>query len=98
MRHIRCRSAVLAGLFAILIIPLLAGCRAEEQNRITMYEPGVYMGKKQAVLGDDQVRALRYRVRGQSGSTKPTGGGTNVLGKELDARLLGQRTGIQGDS
>lgn len=69
------RSAVLAGLFAILIVPLLGGCRAEEQNRITMYEPGVFMGEKQAALSHDQIRALRHRTWSQSGSTKPTIGG-----------------------
>ncbi len=97
IRH--CRSTILAGLFAVLMVPLLAGCRVEEQNRITMYEPGVFLGKKQSVLSQDQVRALHHRARGQAGSINPTGGGrSNVSGKDLDTRLLGQRTKNQSDS
>lgn len=72
-KHVHCRMTTYASLFVILVLPLLAGCRAEEQDRITMYEPGVYMGKKQPPLTEDQVKALRYRTRGQSGSTSTVG-------------------------
>ena len=97
VRH--CRSAILVGLFAVLMVPLLAGCRAEEQNRITMYEPGVFLGKKKSGLSQDQLRVLHRRARGQAGSIKPTGGGgTNISGKGLDTRLLGQRTENQENS
>lgn len=97
-RQLHCRSTILACLFVVLIVPLLGGCRAEEQNRVTMYEPGVYLGKKQSALSQEQVRTLRHRTRDQAGSIKPVGGGaTQVLQKNIDTRLLGQRTGIQND-
>ncbi len=67
------RFTTLVSLAVIVALPFLAGCRAEEQNRITKYEPGVYLGKKQAALTDEQVRSLRYRVRGQAGSTSTVG-------------------------
>jgi len=98
-RFLNCRSTILAGLFAVLAVPLLAGCRAEEQNRVTMYEPGVYKGVEQMALSEDQVRALRYRARDQSGSIDPAGGGGgSVSGKVLDARQLEQRVGSQSGS
>lgn len=74
-KHVRCRFTTMASLLVILAVPLLAGCRAEEQNRITKYEPGVYMGKKQSALSGEQVNALRYRTRMQSGSTSTSVGG-----------------------
>ena len=40
---------------------VLAGCRAEEQGRITQYQPGVYLGKKDTQLSQAQVRALHLR-------------------------------------
>ena len=32
--------------FCCLLVFLVAGCRLEEQDRITNYEPGVYMGRQ----------------------------------------------------
>jgi len=54
---------------------LLAGCRAEEQGRITNYQPGVYLGKKDTELSDAQVRALRLRSAQQGSDVYRTGGG-----------------------
>jgi hypothetical protein len=48
---------------------LLVGCRAEEQGRVMMYQPGVYLGKKDVQLSSDQVRVLRQRSNFQGNST-----------------------------
>ena len=40
----RVRNLFTAGGAACLALMVLAGCRSEEQNRITKYEPGVYKG------------------------------------------------------
>ena len=40
---------------------VLAGCRAEEQNRPTSYSPGVYQGKKDQPLDEATRQALRER-------------------------------------
>lgn len=101
MRHIQKRSALLLGLLVVLAVPLLAGCRAEEQNRITMYEPGEYMGAKHNSLSQAQVRALRHRATGQSGATKPVGGGSgsgSISVGDVDTGMLDQRTTNQGGS
>ena len=57
---------------------VLAGCRSEEQGRITQYQPGVYLGKPDQALNAEQVRTLRHRALMQSGTIKPTGGGGGV--------------------
>lgn len=99
MRHIQIRSSFLLGLLVVLALPLLAGCRAEEQNRITMYEPGEYMGAKHNPLSKAQVRALRHRATGQSGATRPAGGGGgSVSVGDVDTGLLNQRATNQGGS
>ena len=54
---------------------VLAGCRSEEQGRITDYQPGVYKGKSDQALNTEQLRTLRHRTLMQSGTIKPTGGG-----------------------
>ncbi len=56
---------------------LLAGCRAEEQGRITKYQPGVYLGKKDTELSAAQVRVLRLRstVQGNDAVYRIGGGG-----------------------
>ncbi len=54
---------------------LLLGCRAEEQGRITRYEPGVYKGKPDTQLSAAQTRQLRQRTVYQ-GSGVSTGGGS----------------------
>ncbi|MBM08664.1 MAG: hypothetical protein CMF69_03690 [Magnetovibrio sp.] len=60
------------GLFCFLAI-IVAGCRSEEQGRITKYEPGVYKGTPDQALTSTQRRNLRYRVNMQAGATKPAG-------------------------
>jgi hypothetical protein len=55
---------------------LLAGCRAEEQGRITKYQPGVYLGKKDTQLSSAQVRDLRLRSAYQGNAVyRNVGGG-----------------------
>ena len=55
---------------------LLAGCRSEEQGRLTEYQPGVYLGKKDNQLSSAQVRDLRLRSFYQSDAvTRNVGGG-----------------------
>ena len=54
---------------------LLAGCRAEEQGRITNYQPGVYLGKKDTELSQAQVRALHLRGAKQGSAVYRSGGG-----------------------
>jgi hypothetical protein len=49
-----------AGLLVLGAIAL-AGCRMEEQGRVSHYEPGVYKGKADPSLNEDQRRALRQR-------------------------------------
>ena len=56
-----------------LLVFLVAGCRLEEQDRITNYEPGIYKGVPDQALNSSQRRNLRYRVRMQGGVTKLAG-------------------------
>ncbi len=55
---------------------VLAGCRAEEQGRITNYQPGVYLGKKDTELSHAQVRDLRLRSVYQGDAVRRTVGGS----------------------
>ncbi|MCH9808312.1 MAG: hypothetical protein K0U74_11320 [Alphaproteobacteria bacterium] len=43
----------------------LAGCRESEQGRPLEHTPGVYTGKKDQKLSDEQREALRQRSRYQ---------------------------------
>lgn len=45
----------------------LMGCRSEEQNRITRFEKGTYLGKPDQKLNKEQINELRFRARGQQG-------------------------------
>ena len=74
---------------------LLAGCRAEEQGRITQYQPGVYLGKKDTKLNSEQVRQLRLRGAMQSSAVYRSGGGA----RKTDVRrpASGTRTNMQGN-
>lgn len=56
-------------------VALLAGCRAEEQGRVTKYQPGVYLGKKDTQLSSAQVRDLRLRSVFQGDAVNRTVGG-----------------------
>jgi len=73
----------------------LAGCRAEEQGRITQYQPGIYLGKKDTKLSTEQVRQLRLRSAMQSSAVYRSGGGS----RKADVRrpASGTRTNLQGN-
>ncbi len=75
---------------------LLAGCRAEEQGRITQFQPGVYLGKKDTKLSSEQVRQLRLRGAMQSSAVYRSGGGG---ARKADVRrpASGTRVNIQGN-
>jgi hypothetical protein len=45
----------------------LAGCRSEEQNRITGFEKGTYLGKPDQKLSDEQLLQLRRQTQRQRG-------------------------------
>ncbi|MBC8337533.1 MAG: hypothetical protein ISR51_06440 [Rhodospirillales bacterium] len=75
---------------------LLAGCRSEEQGRITNYQPGVYLGKKDTELSSAQMRDLRLRSVYQSDAvSRSVGGGA----RKSDVRkpTPGGRTKKQGN-
>ena len=73
---------------------LLAGCRSEEQGRLTEYQPGVYLGKKDNQLSSAQVRDLRLRSFYQSDAvTRNVGGGAH---DRVTANPLIYRPGILG--
>ncbi len=74
----------------------LAGCRAEEQGRITQFQPGVYLGKKDTKLSSEQVRQLRLRGTMQSSAVYRSGGGGS---RKADAQrpASGTRTNLQGN-
>ena len=71
---IRLRIFTVCGAVA-LSAALLAGCRAEEQGRITNYQPGVYLGKKDTQLSPAQVRTLHLRSAKQGSAVYRSGGG-----------------------
>jgi hypothetical protein len=54
---------------------LLAGCRSEEQGRVTNYQPGLYLGKKDTQLSSAQVRSLRLRSSYQGDAVYRNAGG-----------------------
>ena len=82
------------GVIAVSAV-VLAGCRAEEQGRITQYQPGVYLGKKDTKLNSEQVRQLRLRGALQSSTVYRSGGGA----RKTDVRrpASGGRTNMQGN-
>ena len=99
----RVRNLFTAGGAACLALMVLAGCRSEEQNRITKYEPGVYKGLPDQVLSSAQRRILRDRALLQSGSVIPAGGGGAQPGSDvrkpvvqkIDLDKLNARTRLQ---
>ena len=97
----RVRNLFTAGGVACLALMVLVGCRSEEQNRITKYEPGVYKGSPDQVLSSAQRRVLRDRALLQSGSVKPGGGakpGSDVrrpVVQKIDLDKLSSRTRLQ---
>ena len=83
--------------FGVIVVSavVLAGCRAEEQGRITQYQPGVYLGKKDTKLNSEQVRQLRLRGAMRSSTVYRSGGGA----RKTDVRrsASGTRTNKQGN-
>ena len=59
-------------MFAVVI---LSGCLDEKHDRITKFEPGVYLGKPDTQLSTNQRDVLVRRARLQSGVVQVTGGG-----------------------
>jgi hypothetical protein len=47
------------------IVVAMPGCREDEQNRPLTYDKGVYQGRADHVLDEQQVEALRQRTAGQ---------------------------------
>ena len=74
----------------------LAGCRAEEQGRVTQFQPGVYLGQKDTKLSTEQVSQLRLRSAMQSTAVYRSGGGGS---RKADVRrpASGTRTNLQGN-
>lgn len=73
----------LPGILAIALLAL-AGCRAEEQGRVTNYEPGVYKGKPDTALNEVQRKTLRQRTIHQGSGI--TGGGGPLSSAASDVR------------
>jgi hypothetical protein len=55
--------AALAGL--LLLSGGLSGCRESEQERVLLLEPGVYQGKQDQGLTEEQKEELRFRQQNQ---------------------------------
>lgn len=70
----RARHAALVLVGALAAAALVAGCRQEEQGRVTEYKPGVYLGQKDAQFNEGQIKALTDRTRMQAGLDR--GGGS----------------------
>ena len=86
------RKIFTAAAVVCLSVAVLGGCRSEEQGRIMKYQPGVYKGKPDQQLSQDQARSLRERTLMQSGSTGISGGGTRDVRKpDIDTDKLKQR-------
>ena len=73
------------GILSLTVIAL-AGCREDEQGRVTRYEPGVYKGKADTNLTEEQRRSLRQRsvYQGKGYATGGAGGASAV--KQRDVR------------
>jgi hypothetical protein len=84
------------GLIA-LSASLLVSCRAEEQDRVIMYEPGVYLGKKDSQLSNSQVRDLRQRSSYQGDSVYKAQG-SGVRKSDVRRPDLNMRVNKQGNS
>jgi len=86
------------------VVLVLAGCRAEEQGRITNYQPGVYLGKLDTKLTDGQRRQLRQRSVYQGSGIAGGGGGSSAgtrdvptpVGSAIDHSRLMIRARSQG--
>ena len=59
------KKLVIFTLSALLVLGVSA-CRKEEQNRITLYQKGTYLGKADTALSADAVRNLENHTRQQA--------------------------------
>ncbi|MEK9673385.1 MAG: hypothetical protein VW268_12940 [Rhodospirillaceae bacterium] len=86
------------GVVALAALALTA-CRAEEQNRMVRYEPGVYKGKADTHLTDENLDALRARARLQGGAVSPSlaGGGGSSAGSDVRPPSSDERAKQQGN-
>jgi len=62
---------------------LLSACRAEEQGRVTNFEPGVYKGKADTPLSAAQMRVLLKRTLRQSDLSIRYGGTSKKRGPDV---------------
>ena len=76
------KSCLLFGAICAAVL-VLAGCRAEEQGRITNYQPGVYLGKLDNKLTDGQRRQLRQRSVYQGSGIAGGGGGSSAGSRDV---------------
>ena len=65
------------------VVFVLTGCRAEEQGRITNYQPGVYLGKLDTKLTEGQRRQLRQRSVYQGSGVAGGGGGSSAGSRDV---------------
>ncbi|MCP5366161.1 MAG: hypothetical protein H6907_08775 [Hyphomicrobiales bacterium] len=91
------RSAVAVCVLALAGAGVLLGaCNPDEGDRVLRYEPGVYKGKPDTPLAEDQLRALRARAAYQAGVSvaagTPGGGGA----READVRVPGDALRARG--
>jgi len=61
----------------------LSACRAEEQGRVTNFEPGVYKGKADTSLSAKQMRVLLKRTLRQSDLSIRYGGTSKKRGSDV---------------
>ena len=73
---------------------VLGACRAEEQGRITVFKPGVYLGKMDTKLSSAQLRQLGRRTNMQGSPVFLSGGGGGGGAKAVDTQSLSTR--VQG--
>ena len=83
--------------FIALSVSLLTSCREEEQGRVIMYEPGVYLGKTDSKLSSEQVRTLRQRS-GYQGDSVYRSYGASAKKSDVRKPVDSKRVNKQGNS
>lgn len=91
---------------ALVAVTIVAGCRAEEQNRVVRFEPGVYKGKADQEVAPEVAATLRDRAILQGGTFGSSGGAEPYRSSTSDVRAptdaaqrfkdLNERTKLQG--
>lgn len=84
----------------LLAMPLLSACRDGDDGRVLLYDKGKYLGKEDAELDTEAVRALKSRTTLQgTGSGTSVGGISGGRGVATPGSLnLDQRTKQQGSN